>query len=241
MAGALLLLVGVGIALAGNTFNSGSGQPHPSRPAAVQSLPATAVVADTKAPWIHVSRPEPGAVVYGAKETLRGRTEAGATLSITDETLGTDIPATVENDGSFTAELSLRVGENSFVLTSEDAASNTGSTRLVLTRSTSLGSVGLTVSAHDVALAALPASLDARAAVTDERGRPAEGAEVTFSLSPPNGSTATYKTTTTTGQARWPGMVVAGGRRAVGTWLVTVLVTLPSGEVLRGNASFSVR
>lgn len=180
-------------------------------------------------------------MVYGATETLRGRTEAGASLTVTDETLGGQVETTVERDGTFEAELSLQPGENAFSLNSQDPAGNRASARLVVTRTTSLGSATLSISAADVDFAALPTTLNVTAVVHDENGVPSDGAEVVFSLSPPNGSTHTYGTNTVNGQARWAEMVVSGGRRAIGKWLVTVLVSLPSGEKLRDDAFFTVR
>ena len=196
---------------------------------------------DTKPPAIHVSRPDAGSVVYGATETLRGRTEAGASLTVTDEILGSQVDTTVERNGSFEAELSLQVGENAFVLNSEDAAGNRASTRLVVTRANSLGSVVLSLSAVEIGLSELTTTVNATAVIHDENGGLSTGAEATFSLSPPNGSTQTYETITADGEARWSGMVVSGDRRAAGKWLVTVLVTLPSGEELRDGAFFTVR
>jgi hypothetical protein len=66
------------------------------------SVPVT-VVRDTRSPPIHISRPDPGSVVYDATETLRGRTEAGATIVVRDEHLGEQIAASVEPDGTFEA------------------------------------------------------------------------------------------------------------------------------------------
>ena len=244
MAGALLLLIGVGVVFAGNALNGNRGgqerSPQPQASGAAQS-PSARPEPDTKPPSIHVSRPDPGSVVYGATETLRGRTEAGATLTVTDETLGSQVETTVERDGSFEAKLSLQVGENPFALNSEDAAGNKASARLVVTRGTSLGSVALSLSAVDLELSELTTTVNSTAVVHDENGGLSNGANATFSLSPPNGSTQTYVTTITNGEARWAGMVVSGDRRAAGKWLVTVLVTLPSGEELGDNAFFTVR
>jgi hypothetical protein len=243
VAAALLLLVGVGIAFAGNSLNGGGGrarspEPEPTREAAVQTASPTP---DTRPPAIHISRPDPGSTVYGATETLRGRTEAGASLVVTDEALGTAVDATVEPDGSFEAQLTLQLGENSFTLTSEDAAGNRASARLTVTRQTSLGSAIVAVSTEEINVADLPKTVTITAVVRDENNALSEGADVVFSVSPPNGSTETYAATTTNGEARWPQMVVSGDRRAIGKWLVTVLVTLPSGEELRDGAFFTVR
>ncbi len=202
--------------------------------------PPVAIVRDSTSPAIRITQPPEGATVYGATETLRGRTQAGASLEVTAVRSGEKLIAAVAEDGRFDAQLPLRMGANTFALHSEDPAGNQASTRLVVTRALSLASLSIMVSVTELAVADLPSTANIVAHVRDEHGRASEGAQVTFSLSPPNRGTTTYRATTTQGEASWPGMVVAGDARAIGTWLVTVLVTLPSGEELRGDASFSV-
>ncbi len=199
------------------------------------------IVRDGTPPAIRISRPESGATVYGATETLRGRTEPGASLEIVEEGAASPIVANVADDGRFEGVLHLHKGENTFVLRSQDPAGNRSSTRFVVSRATSLASINLTLSVEELALADLPATLDVVALVRDELGRASEGTAVTFGLSPPNRGTTTYRAVTAGGAARWPDMIVAGDSRAVGTWLVTVLAVLPSGEELREDATFSVR
>ena len=204
-----------------------------------QSAPVT-IARDSTPPAIRITTPDEGATVYGPTETLRGRTQAGASLVVAAVRSGEEVTATVAEDGRFEALLPLHMGENVFALHSEDLAGNQASTRLVVTRALSLASISLTVSVTQVAVSDLPSTVDIVAHVRDELGRASDGAQVTFSLSPPNRGTTTYRATTAQGDAGWPGMVVAGDTRAVGTWLVTVLVTLSSGEELRGDATFSV-
>ena len=204
------------------------------------SAPIT-IVRDSTPPAIRIARPEDDATVYGATETLRGRTQPGASLELSLVGSAEELTATVAGDGRFEALLPLQIGENVFVLRSQDQAGNEASTRLSVTRAMTLASLDLTVSLTELALTDLPATLDVVAHVRDELGQASDGAEVTFSLSPPNRGTTTYRATTAGGEAAWRDMVVAGDARAVGIWLVTVLVTLPSGEELRGDASFSVR
>jgi hypothetical protein len=64
---------------------------------------------------------------------------------------------------------------------------------------------------------------------------------VTFSVSPPNATTMTYRTASVAGQAQWPELDIASADDPLGSWLVTVLVELPSGLELRANKSISVR
>jgi len=198
------------------------------------------VIRDSTTPQIRITRPEPGGTVYGGTETLRGRTEPGASLEIKDERANESVEATVADDGRFEASLRLAMGSNTFVVFSEDAAGNRASTRVVVTRAPSLASIDLTVSVSELTVGDLPATINVVALVQDELGRASEGAEGTFCLSPPNRGTTTYRSVTAEGRATWPNMVVAGDERAVGTWLVTVLAIMPSGEELRGDASFSV-
>ena len=198
------------------------------------------VIRDSTAPQIRISRPEDGATLYGATETLRGRTESGASLEISDERSNEPVEAVVADDGRFEAFLRLQPGSNTYVLSSEDPAGNRASTRFVVVRETSLASIDLSLSASDLGAAELPATIDVVVLVRDELGRASDGAEVTFGLSPPNRATTTYRTVTENGRAIWHDMVVAGDEGAIGTWLVTVLAVMASGEELRASASFSV-
>ena len=75
------------------------------------SAPLT-ITRDSTAPVIRVTRPEPGATVYSDTDTLRGRTEAGATLSVVDVASGESFDSIVEADGRFTADLTLALGSD---------------------------------------------------------------------------------------------------------------------------------
>jgi len=98
----------------------------------------------------------------------------------------------------------------------------------------------LTVTPTDVYVAQLPATMDLTAVARDDLGRPvADGTQVVFGISPPDSDTTTYTATTANGRAHFTGLRVNPGD-AVGSWLVTALVTLPSGIELRDNASFSL-
>ncbi len=201
---------------------------------------ALIVTRDTTAPVIRVTRPEPGATVYTASDTLRGRTETGATISITDAA-GAAITATVDADGKFTADLTLAVGANELILSSRDPAGNVASAHITINRADSLATLTLEVSDDTLKAADLPLTLSATAYVQDERGQPVDGAQVTFSLSPPNATTLTYRTVSAGGTATWPQYNIASADDPHGSWLVTVLVELPSGTELRANKSISVR
>jgi hypothetical protein len=203
--------------------------------------PAIIVTRDTTAPVIRVTRPEPGTTVYSATFSLRGRTEAGATLDVVDVATGATLATSVEADGRFATELTLALGDNALLLSSRDAAGNAASTNIVINRADSLAALTLTVSDDRLKSEDLPQRLVATVHIQDERGQPVDGAQVTFSVSPPNATTITYRTTSVAGQAEWPELDIASADDPLGSWLVTVLVELPSGTELRANKSVSVR
>ncbi|MEO8625505.1 MAG: Ig-like domain-containing protein [Candidatus Limnocylindrales bacterium] len=204
------------------------------------SAPLT-ITRDTTAPVIRVTRPEPGSTVYGEQATLRGRTEAGATINVSDVATGAAIEASVDAEGRFTADLTLALGDNQLQLASRDPAGNEASARITITRASSLAVLTLTVSDDQLKVADLPQQLEVTASILDENGQPVDGAQVTFSLSPPNATTLTYRSLSVAGKASWPDLEIASADDPRGSWLVTVLAVLPSGTELRANKSLSVR
>ncbi len=199
------------------------------------------VTRDTTPPQITVTRPEPNSVVWDAIQTMRGSTEPGASLTIREPGSANAIDAIVGGDGRFAAEIHLGMGPNRLILHSEDAAGNDSTIDYQIRRSDSQGSVILQLSTAELAAADLPQTVDVVATGRDEHGRPSYGAEVTFGLSPPNRGTTTYRATTENGRAEWNNLIVNGDEHAIGEWLITVLVTLDSGEELRTIASLNVR
>lgn len=203
--------------------------------------PAITMTRDMTAPVIRVTRPEPGATVFSERFSMRGRTEAGASLSVVDMASGAQIDTSVEPDGRFTTDLTLALGDNQLLLSSRDPAGNTASTHIVIRRANSLAALTLTLSDDRLKAEDLPQRLVATVHIQDERGQPVDGAQVTFSVSPPNATTMTYRTTSVAGQADWSELDIASADDPLGSWLVTVLVELPSGLELRTNKSISVR
>lgn len=231
------IVVGIALVEGENTIRAalvGNGGVGPSSP-------AITIARDTTPPVIRVTRPEPGATVYSESFSLRGRTEAGASLTVVDAATGSELDTSIEADGRFSTQLTLALGDNQLLMSSRDAAGNTASTRLVIARAESLAALTLTVSDDRLKAVELPQRLVATAHIQDERGQPVDGAAVTFSVSPPNATTITYRTTSVAGQAVWPELDIASADDPLGSWLVTVLVELPSGMELRANKSISVR
>jgi hypothetical protein len=127
------------------------------------------------------------------------------------------------------------------VLSSRDLAGNTATAHVVITRAASAATVTLTLSDDQIKTADLPQRVIATAFIQDERGQPVDGAEVTFSVSPPNATTITYRAVSVAGEAKWPDLDIRNADDPVGAWLVTVFVELPSGAELRQNKTVNVR
>jgi hypothetical protein len=241
---ALLLLAGITIALASASLNDkpvrNAQTPSPSvgEPSLVAATPSA--TPDHQAPSIRVTEPTADQTIYTSSVMLRGRTEAGANLDVLDEASNEHLPVQVDPDGRFTATIPLEVGHNWLTLTSKDQAGNVGHERVDLVRTASAASIELLVDATKVDFASLPQQIPVSATITDDLGNPADGTPVTFSVSPPNAATITYATTSDHGHASWPDLTVNDDPQSVGQWLVTVLAQLPSGNELRGNASFKV-
>ena len=202
-----------------------------------RSTPIT-VIRDDVAPVIEVTAPD--GAVFGPEVVLAGRTEPGADLTLTREPSGRELDAFIGADGRFTAPVELSMGENAFSLHSVDPAGNAGRKRVVIVRGQSTASVVLTVSDQDISAAELPQRVTLRATVRDEQGRPIDGANVTFGLSPPNQTTRTLLLVTEDGVATWPGIDLEAVPSTRGIWLATVSVTLEGGVELRDDESISV-
>jgi hypothetical protein len=204
-----------------------------------QRSPELTITRDDVAPVIEVSGPASGERVYTHEAALVGRTEAGASLTVTSVATDEDIDVSLRDDGGFAATLALEIGENRFLLRSTDVAGNASSSRLTIVRAPSSASLTLSIDPDDLLRSDLPRSVIMTAFVRDEVGQPVDGVEVTFSVSPPDRGTDTYRVTSQNGRARWGDLVIDPADEA-GVWLVTALATLPSGLELRQDGSFTL-
>ena len=241
----VLLLAGGSIAFASASLHDqpvrSAQSPSPSAREPSPALATVPATPDQQAPDIRVTQPTADQTIYTDSVTLRGRTDSGADLAVLDEASNEHLPVEVDPDGRFTATIPLDVGHNWLTLTSSDQAGNVARQRVDLTRTASKGSIELSIDPQSIDLAALPQQVHISAAITDDVGQPAENAPVTFSVSPPNAQTMTYATTALHGRASWPSLIIHDDGLAAGQWLVTVVADLPSGNELRGEASFSLR
>jgi len=194
---------------------------------------------DSTAPQISLLSPSGGQTVYAPATALRGTSEPGATLRVTNQATSQTASLVVADDGSFEIVIDLLNGFNELLLDARDAAGNEAHARLTVERREGAPSVRLRLSRTSLDAAALPTTIWLEAEVSDASGAPIDGAEVVFSLSPPGLPTTTYIATTLGGVARWPSVRISDDAQQ-GQGLATVMVTLLDGETLTASEFFTI-
>ena len=199
------------------------------------------VTRDDVAPRVRLDEPRQGATVLDDEVTLRGTTEPGVLLTVTNTTNSREVSTTADADGSFETSIGVDTGANALTVTAVDAAGNRRREELTVTAGESNAQLDLTLSDEALSLSALPATITLSASVTNEGGMPVHGADVTFSLSQPGQPTVTYRTTSRNGTATWRNVRLPREGALAGQGFATVLVVLPTGATLQESATFSVR
>lgn len=200
---------------------------------------AVNVERDGTAPRIDVESPVAGGVVYGDTLLLSGTTEPRAAVNLADTTNGAHAATSAGDAGAFSLLIALRPGTNELRLTAVDVAGNVAHKEMTVSRQESQASVTLELSRDTFDVASLPQAISIVARVAGHDGLPLDGADVTFSISPPGQMTVTHQAESKAGVAAWSNYSLAGGQK--GSGLVTVLVTLPGGQTLAESATFSYR
>jgi hypothetical protein len=195
------------------------------------------MVYDVIPPTVTISDPPDGGVVNATSVTVRGTTEPGSTVSITNATNHKSATGSV-TDGRFTITVELAEGENALTITAVDRGENRTQRRLTVVKGDGVLKVALSLSRTLLYRARLPETVSASVSVLDPDARPIDGARVTFSISPPGLPTSTFETTTVEGSASWTITVPREGAMA-GKGFATVLVVLPDGRLVRDTVRFS--
>ena len=183
--------------------------------------PVITYVRDTAKPKITITSPKNGATVNRANATIKGKTQALATVIARNEANGTSASATAKDDGTFTLKVPLSAGTNGIALTATDLAGNEATAVVTVRRGSGKLAVALTSSAYRISVRSLPRSIEIEATVTDPDGRPLRGETVTFTLTVPGvpaitgeevtaaGGVATFRTTIPAGATRGSGLATA--------------------------------
>jgi hypothetical protein len=191
---------------------------------------SVSVTVDDQAPRVVVKSPKSGATINQQRITLTGRTEPGLTVTARNATSGSTATMTAGPSGVFGLELALAPGRNAITVRARDAAGNLGTTPLVIVRGDGHASVELRLTHRTLQWKTLPVMLNARVTVRDADGRLVDGAQVSFSITPPGQLTSTYSATTgPNGTATWSGIRVTRKGTTRGDGSVTARVQLPRG------------
>jgi hypothetical protein len=151
------------------------------------------------------------------------------------------VVALADGAGRFDARIGLKRGRNTIKVVVSDAAGNENPQQVVVVRGNGKAEARLSLSRQRIRRSSLPRTLDATVTVLDAEGRPIKGARVDFAFGPPGSQPERVKEKTTgkLGVATWSGIRVTEDA-TVGDGVVSVLVTLPDGKVLRDAAEFKV-
>ncbi len=197
-------------------------------------------VLDTSKPKVTISSPKNGAIVNGATVTIKGKTQARATVLARNEANGTTTSGEAKSDGTFQLKVPIVAGTNGISVTATDLAGNVGTPAVVSVRrgSGSLN-VALSASAYRVKVGNLPRTIELRVVVTDPDGRVLRGETVTFTLTLPGVPAITGESVTGTGgQAVFRTTIPKGA--TVGSGLATAFVDSAEHGEASGRISIAI-
>ncbi len=202
---------------------------------------AVTITLDQVAPGLRVSAPADGDVINNPSAEVRGITEAGVAVKVSNASNSAKSEVTAAADGSFQTTIELGPGGNRLTISVVDAVGNTATSSRTVVHGTGKADAQLTLSRDRFRLRRLPATFDVDLLVFDSNGQAVDGVAVTFSVSAPGQPTSTNETTTDHGTASWLGITLARDSTEVGTGFVTASVTLTDGVTLRKTAPFEVK
>jgi hypothetical protein len=199
------------------------------------------IVVDDVPPRLELRDPRDGETVDAPTVTVRGVTDPGVTVRVRNDGNGASRTVTAGDDGAFRVQVPLVDGRNTITARAVDDLGNVVNRSVHVERGQGVSQVDLRLSQDSFRLRGLPAQLDVRLELTDERGRPIDGASVVFSLSPPGLPTTTYQATTVDGVAAWRNVTIPREGATEGEGFVTARVTLPDGGTIQASERFQVR
>jgi hypothetical protein len=192
--------------------------------------PVVTYVLDQDPPNITLTSPKNNATVNASTVKISGKTQAGSTVIVRNQTNGTSTTTTAA-DGTFSVSLGVDRGQNNLTLTSTDPAGNGASASVVVFGGSSSMTARLAASTYRLK-AGQAQNVTLSVVVTDPSGRAVSGAQVTFSLTIP-GLDPIQATTTTDSHGKASYVAKVGSGSTAGAGLAAVLVTTTK----YGNAS----
>jgi hypothetical protein len=194
---------------------------------------------DDVPPEIQVTAPAEGAKVNGPTVTVKGVTQPDSGINIQNERTSASVNGRASATGAFSIAVPIGKGANGLTITVADPAGNRTSTVVSIVQGDGQLTAKLTLSTVRLRLDDLPTPLGMEVRVLDPDGLPVDGAEVTFTWSPPGQGTGIQETVTVAGTASHRVTIPRDGSFQA-TGFVTVRVVLPDGRTVEASEAFTV-
>jgi hypothetical protein len=192
-----------------------------------ESSPVVTVFLDQTAPKVTITSPKDATKVINTPDvTVKGKTEAKATLTARNDANAASVTVSAANDGQFQFLLPLEPGANAIHIDATDLAGNTSTTDLTYTQGEGEMTANLSASAYTISISHPPSQLRLTVVVHDPTGAPIEAATAFFTLQIPGLAPISGSATTgADGRATFSTPLV--GKMTAGNGQGTVLVTHP--------------
>jgi hypothetical protein len=237
--GATAVLVLPAIALANGTNQFQASIVGPGGESKL-SAPVTWIL-DTSKPQVTVISPANGSAAKTDTITIKGKTQAGSAVRISDAANGSTATATADGTGLFSGQIAVASGTNLVTITVTDPAGNGNTATLTITRGTGKLRVDLSGTAYQFKASKLPATVKFTATVTGADGHLLAGATALFTVSVPGLQAIVSSPVTTDGNgiATYSTSIPKGAM--AGTGLATVLITTTGTDTATARAVLTVQ
>ena len=182
-------------------------------------------ILDQSKPKISVTSPKNNAQVKKATVTVKGKSQAGAEVRLTNAANGAIATTTAGDDGLWETTLAIADGGNAITVTATDPAGNENSTDLNLRKGSGKLTATLTGSAYRFKASRLPKEITLTVAVTGPDGRRVAGAVALFTVSVPGLEAIVSGEIPTNGNGVASFTTTIPSGATPGSGLATVLVT----------------
>ena len=188
-------------------------------------------VLDQSKPKVSVISPKNNAQVKKAVVTVKGKSQAGAEIRLTNSANGAIATTVVGKDNLWETTLAVSDGSNAITVTARDPAGNENTAELNVRKGSGRLTANLTGSAYRFKASKLPRNITLSVTVTGPDGRRLSGATALFTISVPGleAIVSGEVPTNASGVAQFSTTIPAGATPGGG--LATVLVVSGSGTV----------
>lgn len=198
-------------------------------------------IRDNLKPKATIISPKDGAQIKKTTATIKGKTQAGASVRIINGANGASAEATAGDDGLWDAPIAIANGTNVIIVTVTDKAGNENTAKLTLHRGKGKLTVTLIGSKYRFTASKLPTKVTFTVSVTGSDGQPVENATALFTVSVPGleAIVSNELSTDSGGGATFTTTIPAGAMP--GSGLATVLVNTPSDGQATDRAALTVK